>query len=217
MFITPAFAQAAPAASGGNALIQLLPFIAIIAIMYFLIIRPQQKRAKEHREMIAAIRRGDIVVTAGGLIGKVVKVVGDSELQVELAEGVRVRALKATIAEVRTKTEPYRESSRRAVEDDDEPEDDQDDDEFMHDDDEPERKPAKPAGSSKMAAAPSPVKSGGSRPAGLKKGRTSPPPRKNNNVKTVRPANDDTPEQPSTRYEKSPASDKPGDTGDGQS
>jgi len=107
MLISPAFAQAAgDAAPAGGMLVQLLPFVVLIGIFYFLLIRPQQKRAKEHREMVNNVRRGDVVVTAGGLIGKVTKVVDDSEAEVELAEGVRVRVVKATLADVRSKTEP---------------------------------------------------------------------------------------------------------------
>ncbi len=171
MFITPALAQAAaPAGSGSNAIIQLLPFIAIIAIMYFLIIRPQQKRAKEHREMIAAIRRGDIVVTAGGIIGKVVKV-GDSELQLDLGEGIKVRVVRATIAEVRSKTEPFRES-RRPV---DEDEDDEDGYEAEPDVDETPARPAKSAPGSKMAAVSAPSRNS-ARPAAKK--AKAPPPRR---------------------------------------
>ncbi len=108
MFISTAYAQGAPAAGGGDFLISLLPFIAIFAIMYFLIIRPQQRRMKEHREMVARLRRGDEVVTAGGIIGKVTKV-DDDELRVEVAEGVRVRVVRGTISQVRTKGEPVRE------------------------------------------------------------------------------------------------------------
>lgn len=97
-------AGAAPPA-GGNPLMQLLPFVLIFVIFYFLLIRPQQKRMKDHREMVANLRRGDVVVTNGGLIGKVTKV-HDDELAVELAEGVRVRIVRSMIAEVRAKTEP---------------------------------------------------------------------------------------------------------------
>ena len=91
----------------GNAFAQFIPLILIFAIMYFLLIRPQQKKMKEHQNMVAAIRRGDVVVTQGGLIGKVAKVKEDEgELDVELAEGVKVRVVQATIADVRSKTEP---------------------------------------------------------------------------------------------------------------
>jgi len=78
----------------------------IFAIMYFLLIRPQQKKMKEHQAMIEAIRRNDIVITQGGLIAKVLKVKDDNELEVEIAEGVKVRVMRATIAQVKSKTEP---------------------------------------------------------------------------------------------------------------
>jgi preprotein translocase subunit YajC len=98
------YAQAAPGAFDMlNSLI--VPTMLIIGIMYFLMIRPQQKRLKEHRDMVAAIRRGDTVVTSGGIIGKVTKV-EDQELQVEIADGVRVKLLRSTISEVRGKGEP---------------------------------------------------------------------------------------------------------------
>ncbi len=85
---------------------QFIPLILIFAIMYFLLIRPQQKKLKDHKAMIGALRRGDQVVTQGGLIGKVVKVKDDNEIEVELAEGVKVRVVRATIAQVLSKTEP---------------------------------------------------------------------------------------------------------------
>ena len=92
-----------------SAIAQFVPLILIFAIMYFLLIRPQQKKMKEHQKMVAALRRGDQVVTQGGLIGKVSKVKDDSEIEVELAEGVRVRVVKSTIAQVLSKTEPAKE------------------------------------------------------------------------------------------------------------
>ncbi|MCG8562522.1 MAG: preprotein translocase subunit YajC [Hyphomicrobiales bacterium] len=104
MLITPAYAQGAQ--GGGDFFVTLLPFILIFVIMYFLIIRPQQRRVKEHREMVAGVRRGDTVVTSGGIIGKVTKVTDDHELQVEIAEGVRVKVVRGTLSEVRTKGEP---------------------------------------------------------------------------------------------------------------
>lgn len=103
-FISVAYAQDAGGAFGGG-IGALLPFVLVFVIFYFLLIRPQQKRLKQHREMIGAIRRGDVVVTAGGLIGKVAKV-EDNELQVDLADGLRVRVVRATISEVRSRTEP---------------------------------------------------------------------------------------------------------------
>lgn len=109
MFITPAFAQAATGAPGGtDFLIQILPFLLIFVIMYFLILRPQQKRVKAHQEMIKNVRRGDTIVTSGGLIGKVIKITDDSEVQVEIADNVRVRLSRAMIAEVRAKGEPVK-------------------------------------------------------------------------------------------------------------
>ena len=104
--IDAVYAQAAPSAFDAlNSLI--VPTVLIIGIMYFLMIRPQQKRLKEHQAMIAAIRRGDTVVTSGGIIGKVTKA-DDNELQVEIAEGVKVRIARGMIAEVRAKGEPVK-------------------------------------------------------------------------------------------------------------
>ena len=90
----------------GGAFAQFLPLILILLIMYFLLIRPQQKKVKEHQAMVAALRRGDQVITQGGLIGKVTKVKDDGEVEVELAEGVKVRVVRNTIASVINKTEP---------------------------------------------------------------------------------------------------------------
>ena len=89
-----------------DAIAQFVPLILIFAIMYFLLIRPQQKKVKEHKAMVGAVRRGDQVVTQGGLIGKVIKVKEDNELEVEVAEGVKVRVVQSTLADVRSKTEP---------------------------------------------------------------------------------------------------------------
>lgn len=105
MFVTPAYAQAA--GGGGAAIAQFIPLILIFAIMYFLLIRPQQKKMKQHQNMVSALRRGDQVVTQGGLIGKVTKVKeGGNEIEVEIAEGVKVRVVQNTIAQVLNKTEP---------------------------------------------------------------------------------------------------------------
>ncbi len=106
MFISPAFAQGAAAAPQGSFLVQIFPFILIFVIFYFLLIRPQQKKMKDHQAMVAAARRGDVVVTSGGLIGKITKVVDDNEVMIEIAEGVRVRAVKSTLSDVRSKSEP---------------------------------------------------------------------------------------------------------------
>ncbi len=84
----------------------LLPLVLIFVVFWLLLIRPQQKKAKEHKAMVAAVRRGDRVVTGGGVFGTVTKVVSDTEVQVEIAEGVKVRVVKGTIGEVIAKTEP---------------------------------------------------------------------------------------------------------------
>lgn len=90
---------------GSEFLVQLFPFIALFAIMYFLVLRPQQRRVKEHKDMVAAVRRGDTVVTSGGIIGKVSKA-EENEVVVEIAEGVKIRVIKSTLSEVRSKSEP---------------------------------------------------------------------------------------------------------------
>ncbi|MAY88920.1 preprotein translocase subunit YajC [Arenibacterium halophilum] len=90
----------------GGAIAQFLPLILIFGIMYFLLIRPQQKKVKQHQAMVEALRRGDKVVTQGGIIGEVVKVKEGGEIEVEIAEGVKVRVIKSTIATVMSKTEP---------------------------------------------------------------------------------------------------------------
>ncbi|MFN3549870.1 MAG: preprotein translocase subunit YajC [Mesorhizobium sp.] len=104
MFVTPAYAQTA--GGGPDMLISILPFVLIFVIMYFLIIRPQRQQMKKRQEMLAAVRRGDSVVTGGGLLGKVTKVINDSELEIDLGNGLKVTALRATIADVRVKGEP---------------------------------------------------------------------------------------------------------------
>jgi len=109
MFISPAFAQAASPFGGDNMLVSLLPFILIFVIMYFLILRPQQKRAKQHSEMVKNVRRGDTVVTSGGLVGKITKVIDDDHIEVEVADGVRVRQMRSMVADVRAKGEPVKE------------------------------------------------------------------------------------------------------------
>ncbi len=89
-----------------DAIAQFVPLILIFAIMYFLLIRPQQQKVQDHQAMVGAVRRGDQVVTQGGLIGKVTKVKEDNELEVEIADGVKVRVVQSTLADVRSKTEP---------------------------------------------------------------------------------------------------------------
>jgi preprotein translocase subunit YajC len=110
MLITPAYAQAA-SPFGGDMMTTLLPIVLIFVIMYFLILRPQQKRVKMHQEMVKNLRRGDTVVTSGGLVGKVTKVVDDDQIEVEIADDVRVRQLRTMVAEVRTKGEPVKDAS----------------------------------------------------------------------------------------------------------
>lgn len=107
MFVTPAFAQAAGAAPGGAAAFaQFLPIVLIFVIFYFLLIRPQQKKMKQHRAMVDALRRGDQVVTSGGIVAKVSKVQDDGMIEVEIADGVKVKVVKHTITQVLNKTEP---------------------------------------------------------------------------------------------------------------
>lgn len=115
MFITPAYAQAAGEGGGTAMLVQFLPLIAIFAIMYFLLIRPQNKRMKEHRDMVAALRRGDTVVTSGGILGKVTKV-ADDMLTVEIAKDVQIQVVRSTITEVRAKTQPAANDAGKAAE-----------------------------------------------------------------------------------------------------
>lgn len=116
MWITPAFAQDAATtttAAGGTSalLIQILPFLLIFVIMYFLLIRPQQRKARAHQDMIRQVRRGDTVITNGGMVGKVSKIVDDNEVEVEIAPNTRVRLIRGAIAEVRAKGEPVKEEA----------------------------------------------------------------------------------------------------------
>jgi preprotein translocase subunit YajC len=110
MFISPAYAQGA-SFGGDNMLVSLLPFVLIFVIMYFLILRPQQKRVKMHQEMVKNLRRGDSVVTSGGLVGKVTKVIDDDQIEVEVSEGVKVRQMRQMISEVRAKGEPVKDDA----------------------------------------------------------------------------------------------------------
>ena len=112
MFITPAFAQGTTSAFGDGSLItSLLPFVLIFVIMYFLILRPQQKRVKTHQEMVKNVRRGDTVITNGGLVGRVTKVIDDAEIEIELSDEIRVRQMRSMIADVRAKGEPVKEGA----------------------------------------------------------------------------------------------------------
>ena len=110
MWITPAYAQGA-FGGGSDMFVQLLPFALIFVIMYFLILRPQQQRAKQHQEMVKNLRRGDSVVTNGGTLGKVTKVVDEDQIEIEIAQGVRVRQLRSMVSEVRAKGEPVQDEA----------------------------------------------------------------------------------------------------------
>ena len=111
MFFPVAFAQtAAPGGAGGaDILMSVLPFLLIFVVMYFLIIRPQRAAMKRRDELLKNIRRGDQVVTGGGIVGKVTKVVDDNELEVEIAEGIKIRVVRSGVSEVRVKGEPVKE------------------------------------------------------------------------------------------------------------
>ena len=116
MLISEAWAQTGGGGSG-DFLVQLFPLILIFVVFYFLLIRPQQAKVKAQREMLSGVKRGDRVVTGGGIIGLVTKVIGDNELQVELAEGVRVRIIKGTITDIITRGESVR-GAKESEEDD---------------------------------------------------------------------------------------------------
>jgi preprotein translocase subunit YajC len=122
MLISSAFAQPATGTGGGvgigDVIAQFGIFIPIIAIFYFIVIRPQQQRAKAHQQLVANVRRGDTVVTSGGIVGKIVKVLENDEVLVEIAEDVRIRVIKSTLADVRSKTEPSEAKSKADADDD---------------------------------------------------------------------------------------------------
>ena len=105
MFVTPAYAQAAAGSSGAAGLASFLPLVLIFVIMYFLMIRPQQKRMKEHRAMVEALKKGDEVVTQGGLIGKVTAL-REGEVEVEIAPGIKARVVRSSITGLVSKTAP---------------------------------------------------------------------------------------------------------------
>ncbi|AGF74367.1 preprotein translocase subunit YajC [Bartonella australis AUST/NH1] len=112
--VTNAYAQAAGDIANGTSLITFVPFILIFAIMYILIIRPQRAQLKKRQEMLSAVRRGDTVVTGGGIIGKITKVNDESgELEVEIGDGVRIRVIRSTLADVRVKGEPFLEEKAK--------------------------------------------------------------------------------------------------------
>tara|TARA_R110002110_G_scaffold2858_4_gene14379 strand:- start:522 stop:971 length:450 start_codon:yes stop_codon:yes gene_type:complete len=128
MFVSPAWAQGA-GGGGLDGLGGLLPLVLIFVVFYFLLIRPQQKKAKEHREVLANLRRGDRIVTNGGLIGTITRVPNDGELIVEIADGVKVRVLRGMVAESLSKSDPAPAKSKGKDKDQD-----QDQDESDHDD-----------------------------------------------------------------------------------
>jgi preprotein translocase subunit YajC len=115
MFTTPAYAQSLIDSAGG--MVQLLPLVLIFVVFYFFLIRPQQQRAKQHKTTLESLRRGDRVVTGGGIIGTVAKVVSDTEVTVDIAENVRVRVLRSTITQVLAKTEPAGKSKEKDTDD----------------------------------------------------------------------------------------------------
>jgi preprotein translocase subunit YajC len=106
MFVTAAYAQTAQPGGAGAMIGSMFPLILIFGIMYFLLIRPQQKKMRQLKAMIDAVRRGDQVLTAGGIVGKVTKVGDDNMVEVEIADGVKVKVIKSTISQVMSKTEP---------------------------------------------------------------------------------------------------------------
>lgn len=114
MFISPAYAQAADAGGGGDFITGILPLVLIFVVFYFLLIRPQQKKMKEHKAKVASVRRGDKVVTGGGIIGTVTKVASDSEVQVDIGDGIKVRIVSSTLSDVLSKTEPAPASDKSA-------------------------------------------------------------------------------------------------------
>src|SRR5437764_13967712 len=111
MFITPAFAQSGLFGGDSSMIVQFMPLILIIVIMYFLILRPQQQKVKQHQAMIKALRRGDTVVTNGGLVAKVTKVVDDDQIEVEIADGGRLRQMRTMVSDLRAKGEPGKDES----------------------------------------------------------------------------------------------------------
>ena len=111
MFMTPAFAQATGGGGGMDMVQSLVPILLMFGIFYFLLIRPQQQKVKQHRELVSGVRRGDKVVTSGGILGKVTKVIDDGTVEVEIADNVRIKVLKGTLSDVQSKTEPVKETS----------------------------------------------------------------------------------------------------------
>ncbi|WOC17233.1 preprotein translocase subunit YajC [Pseudochrobactrum sp. MP213Fo] len=114
MFVTPAYAQAAGGgAFGPDMLMSILPFILIFVVMYFLIIRPQRNQMKKRGEMLNNLRRNDTIITGGGIIAKVTKVIDDNEVEAEIADGIKIRVLRSTIGDVRTRGEPVADNKNK--------------------------------------------------------------------------------------------------------
>ena len=111
LFITPALAQSGIAGASNDFLIQLMPILLMIVIFYFLLFRPQQQRQKDHKTKLSALRRGDTVVTAGGILGKVTKLIDDNTVEVEIASDTKVRVVRGTISDVINKNEPVKDST----------------------------------------------------------------------------------------------------------
>ncbi len=106
MFVTPAYAQAAGGAGAMDIFTSLMPILLLVVIFWLLIFRPQQKRMKQHQAMLSAITRGDTVVTTGGIVGKVTKAVDGEDLEVEIAQGTRVKVVRTMVSDVRSKSQP---------------------------------------------------------------------------------------------------------------
>ena len=113
MFISPAYAQT-PSFLGGEGMSFLVPMVLVFVIMYFLILRPQQKRVKQHAEMVKNVRKGDTVITSGGMVGRVTKVVDDDQLEIEIADGVRIRQVRGMVSDVRAKGEPVKDEDSKS-------------------------------------------------------------------------------------------------------
>ena len=113
MFISPAYAQT-PSFLGGEGMSFLVPMVLVFVIMYFLILRPQQKRVKQHAEMVKNVRKGDTVITSGGMVGRVTKVVDDDQLEIEIADGVRIRQVRGMVSDVRAKGEPVKDEDGKS-------------------------------------------------------------------------------------------------------
>jgi preprotein translocase subunit YajC len=126
MLISPAYAQGLGGGGGGDFLIQIAPLILIFVIFWFFLIRPQQQKAKQHREMVANLRRGDQVLTGGGIVGRVAKLVDDAYIQVEIADNVRVKVARSSVSDVLTKGEPVRASAKAKEKDEDDKDEDGD-------------------------------------------------------------------------------------------